>query len=156
MSMGDAVVWNEFHDDPSRLATLAQRIAETISSGETVGVEAPEAGFEEGEEGALLTRLHRVRERNRRLVERKKQQVLSRSGALTCEACGFEYGSLYGVLGKGFIECHHRRPLSELLPSQKTKLSDLALVCANCHRMLHRRRPWLTVEELAQLIAAQR
>ena len=54
----------------------------------------------------------------------------------------------YGDLGEGFIECHHKVPVSELKPGAKTKLSDLAVLCANCHRMLHRRRPWLSVDEL--------
>jgi hypothetical protein len=33
-----------------------------------------------------------------------------------------------------------------------TQLDDLALVCPNCHRMLHRSRPPLTVEALRELI----
>jgi hypothetical protein len=41
--------------------------------------------------------------------------------------------------------------LSEYIQGQKTKLQDLALVCANCHRMLHRRRPWLSIKELNHL-----
>jgi 5-methylcytosine-specific restriction protein A len=36
------------------------------------------------------------------------------------------------------LECHHRKPLASLRPGQRTRLSDLALVCPNCHRMLHR------------------
>ncbi len=54
----------------------------------------------------------------------------------------------YGDVGHGFIEVHHVRPVHELQPGDKTKLSDLALVCANCHRMIHRRRPWLSMDEL--------
>ena len=30
--------------------------------------------------------------------------------------------------------------------------TDLVPVCSNCHRMIHRRRPWLSVEQLRQLV----
>lgn len=150
----DISVWNEFADDRERLGSVAQRIRATLLSGETTETETLDPDFEEAEEGAVLTRLHRVRERNRRLVARKKQQTLTDTGQLMCEACGFDFGRAYGQIGSGFIECHHRVPLSELSPGARTMLSDLALVCANCHRMIHRRRPWLAVEELTAIIAA--
>jgi 5-methylcytosine-specific restriction protein A len=35
-----------------------------------------------------------------------------------------------------------------LRPGAKTRLSDLHLLCANCHRMVHAKRPWLTLDEL--------
>jgi 5-methylcytosine-specific restriction endonuclease McrA len=55
-----------------------------------------------------------------------------------CQVCGFQYEELYGNLGVDFAEAHHRVPLSQLNENVKTKLSDLATVCANCHRMLHK------------------
>nr|WP_309143178.1 HNH endonuclease [Bacillus atrophaeus] len=58
----------------------------------------------------------------------------------------------YGEIGGDFIEGHHTIPVSELEEGQKTKIDDIALVCSNCHKMLHRRRPWLTKEELKKLI----
>jgi 5-methylcytosine-specific restriction enzyme A len=61
---------------------------------------------------------------------------------------------VYGTeLGEGFIECHHRSPLSELDKPTKTTLDDLALVCSNCHSMLHRSGCNLTVEQLADVLA---
>ena len=59
----------------------------------------------------------------------------------------------YGPRGDGYIEAHHTRPLETLDPSQPTKVSDLALLCANCHRMVHAKRPWLSLVELKALIA---
>lgn len=59
---------------------------------------------------------------------------------------------MYGGLGQGYIECHHKTPISQMSPGQKTKLSDLALVCANCHRMLHRGGERMTVEELRRIV----
>ena len=110
---------------------------------------------EDGEEGRILLRIHRQKERNRRLVALKKRQAFDSTGRLTCEACGFDFATVYGSLGEGFAECHHRSPLSELTEVTRTRLSDLAIVCANCHRMLHR-QPVHTVEEIRDLIAACR
>ncbi len=50
------------------------------------------------------------------------------------------------------MEAHHTRPVHEINPGQVTRLADLALVCANCHRMIHARRPWLTMPELRALL----
>ena len=63
------------------------------------------------------------------------------------------FAAAYGERGDGFIECHHTIPVRDLRPGSRTRLSDLALVCANCHRMIHRRSPWLTVEELRLLVS---
>ncbi|HBN30592.1 MAG TPA: hypothetical protein DD416_05065 [Rhodobacteraceae bacterium] len=68
------------------------------------------------------------------------------------EVCGFNFEDVYGERGNGFIECHHTKPVHEMQPHEKTKLSDLALVCPNCHRMIHAKRPWLTIDELRSLI----
>ncbi len=92
----------------------------------------------EASEGRLLTRIHRARERNQGLVRRKKQQVLRETGALRCEACGFDFAQAYGALGEGFAECHHLIPLAKLRPRSRTQLKDLAILCANCHRMIHK------------------
>jgi 5-methylcytosine-specific restriction protein A len=55
-------------------------------------------------------------------------------------------------LGRGFAECHHLVPLAEVAFHRNTRLTDLAIVCANCHRMLHRGRPVLTLDTLKGLI----
>jgi hypothetical protein len=46
-------------------------------------------------------------------------------------------------LGEDFIECHHTLALSELQEKRPARIDEIALVCSNCHRMIHRRRPWL-------------
>jgi 5-methylcytosine-specific restriction protein A len=69
-------------------------------------------------------------------------------------ACGFNFAARYGERGSGFIECHHTKPVSALRPGEKTRLEDLALLCANCHRMIHIRRPWMTVGQLKQALQA--
>jgi 5-methylcytosine-specific restriction protein A len=103
-------------------------------------------------EGQVIYKLHKVRERDKKIVDRKKKQVIDKAGELACEACDFVFQNFYGILGKGFIECHHRTPLSQFKVEKKTTLDDLALVCSNCHRMLHKRIDSLTIPELKLLI----
>jgi 5-methylcytosine-specific restriction protein A len=69
---------------------------------------------------------------------------------LNCEVCGFSFLDAYGELGEGFIEAHHKNPMSLQEGEIKTTLDDIALVCSNCHRMLHKGNPVLSVEELKE------
>lgn len=150
----DREIWNEFAGDRARLSNVATAIRDVLraKSDEAADGALDEAFGVEAEEGAVLTRLHRTRERNPRLVRAKKQSELERAGRLSCEACGFCFAAVYGEIGAGFIECHHRQPLSELRQRQRTTLDELALLCANCHRMIHGRRPWITVEDLTAIV----
>jgi 5-methylcytosine-specific restriction enzyme A len=148
----DKRVWEEFADDPYRLERVASAIRGNLTAASPrLG---PDDEEDEAPEGRILTKAHRTRERNRRLVARKKAAALAASGRLICEICGFDFAAVYGNRGDGFIECHHTTPLAELRPHAKTRLSDLALVCANCHRMIHRRAPWLSLSELGAIISS--
>lgn len=98
-------------------------------------------------EGAARRRLHLIRERNASIVRRAKELRKSRDPGLHCETCRFSYREYYGERGKGFIEAHHKIPLAKLRPDTRTRVEDLALLCANCHRMIHQ-NPSLTIEKL--------
>ena len=104
-------------------------------------------------EGRVVERLHRARERNSRVVALAKQRRLKIAGVLACDCCGFDFSEVYGGLGAGFIEAHHTLPVSEMGEGHTTRTGDLALVCSNCHRMLHRARPWLGLEQLRDVLA---
>lgn len=146
----ELVVWRDFASDPRRLGRTAQAIIANLE----VSADHDEAfdGIEEAQEGRTLTRAHLVRERSRKLVEAKKAACLKATGTLRCEACGFEFGLAYGERGDGFIEVHHALPVHLLSPGVKTHLTDLHLLCANCHRMVHAKRPWFTLSELRECI----
>jgi 5-methylcytosine-specific restriction protein A len=152
----DEVIWNLYASMPEELSKVSKSIRSFVDL-ENIGPirEPTNDDEEEGEEGGLLTRVHRIRETNPWIVERKKESILKRLGALACEACGFDFSEAYGVYGEGFIECHHTKPISEMMPGDRTRLKDLALVCSNCHRMLHRRRPWLTIDQLSKLVQSR-
>ena len=90
-------------------------------------------------EGRLHLRRHFVRERNLEIVHAKRKHVFGKYGRLCCEVCGFDFAATYGELGKDFCEVHHLQPMSQRFEESETRLEDLAVVCSNCHRMLHRR-----------------
>jgi 5-methylcytosine-specific restriction protein A len=152
----DEEVWAEFSNDPVRCRRVAEAIMATLDDPEVsrTGPDPATEGISEAMEGRLLTRKHLARERNRKLVEAKRKQALKTTGRLACEACGFEFGKQYGERGRGFIECHHTKPLAALAEETRTHINDLALVCSNCHRMIHRRKTWLTVAEVKELLVA--
>ena len=151
----EEILWDRYAGVPAELSQVAAAIRESVQSKE-VDLSTPldEEDEEECEEGRLLTRLHRVRERSSKVIKRKKKAFLKHHGKLFCEACGFDFEGTYGERGAGFIECHHIKPVSALKPGEKTKNEDLALLCSNCHRIVHRKKPWLTVKNLAELVGA--
>jgi 5-methylcytosine-specific restriction protein A len=67
----------------------------------------------------------------------------------TCSVCGFNFEKVYGPLGENYIEVHHLRPVADIGEEYLIDpIKHLRPVCANCHRMLHKQRPPLSVEEL--------
>lgn len=145
----DHEVWDDFSGDIEQLKQVAESIRNNfhqVSSAEELDDDI------EATEGRILTRIHQKRERSVKLTKKKKQQVLKKTGQLECEVCGFDYERRYGKHGKGFAECHHIKPVSEIQEEEVTKLSDLAIVCANCHRMIHKSKPWLSLDEAKELL----
>lgn len=152
-SAAEGTVWNEFASDRARLHRVAaaiRRQAEASSAGLVVTADWDDEA--EAPEGRVLLAAHQRRERDSQLVRRKKQQVVRKTGHLDCEVCGFNFAEWYGDLGGGFIECHHVVPLSRLRPGAVTRLKDLALVCANCHRMLHRVGEVMIIDGLRRIV----
>jgi 5-methylcytosine-specific restriction protein A len=152
-------VWAEFSADPERCHRTADAILASLTDPDapTVAYEPnDDEDFQDAPEGRTLTRMHIARERNRKLVQSKKKRTLKSLGKLICEVCKFDFAVLYGERGDGFIECHHTKPVATLASGHRTHLDDLALVCANCHRMIHRRRPWLTIEQLRDMLSKSR
>ncbi|WP_434049066.1 HNH endonuclease [Marinobacter salarius] len=103
-------------------------------------------------EGAERYRRHRSRERDPAIARKVKEKRLAEEGVLACDVCGFDFADKYGELGLGFIEAHHTVPVAELDGKTKTKASDFALVCSNCHRMLHRQKKVISIEALREQI----
>lgn len=141
-----------FAGDRATLSAVASAIRRDVQLQDAPAVvpEDDELAFAEGRQ---LYRRHQQRERSSTAVRMKKANALRTQGHLVCEACGFEFGTVYHELGDGYIECHHNVPVSEYAAETRTRLEDLSLVCANCHRILHRRRPWMTAPELRDYLS---
>lgn len=107
----------------------------------------PEVGVNLGVwEGKRAVREMRLLRRNRSIV---KQAKAAAEHPLRCVVCEFDFEESYGSIGAGFIEAHHVDPISNRDGLDTlTNVSDLELLCANCHRMIHRQTPCLTIEEL--------
>jgi 5-methylcytosine-specific restriction enzyme A len=110
--------------------------AELVGFYESVGAGGEDVGVVEGELRVALTR-HRARERW--LRDQKIAQVkAANNGRLPCQVCGFEFFEAYGEIGRDYAQVHHLNPLGDRTKPSLTSLVELAVVCANCHVMLHR------------------
>jgi 5-methylcytosine-specific restriction protein A len=142
----DRAVWERFHDRLVELRALAKQLTD-IANNPTDELCIPVDDEEEVVEGRIVFRRHRARERNQTIVKKKRETVKRETGALKCEVCLFDFLTAYGKRGDGFIKVHHLVPLASD-SGKSTKISDLAVLCANCHRMIHRSEPWLTPKGL--------
>jgi 5-methylcytosine-specific restriction protein A len=150
----DKLIIEAFLTRETAMLQAAQAIEAGIGSGQLSLIpEQPDEADDDGTtaaEGRLLARWALSRERNPGLRKRKIAQVHRLGLPLHCEVCAFDFSSAYGALGNGYIEVHHTLPLHISGP-RETKLKDLALLCANCHRMCHRSHrgaSWRTPDEL--------
>jgi len=103
-------------------------------------------------EGKKSFAWHRKLERSSKLARKVKNKRLKETGDLCCEVCGFSFQKCYGSIGVGFIEAHHTMPVSQFKGQRITKLEEIALVCPNCHRMLHRVAPLPSIADLRKQI----
>lgn len=81
-------------------------------------------------------KMHRRIERNPKAAKAAKKHHGSQ-----CQACEFEFHIRYGDIGHGFIEAHHLKPISSLKEGEAVSYdiaTDFAVLCSNCHRMIHR------------------
>lgn len=94
-------------------------------------------------------------------VNRYERDPKARSACIehygvVCKVCDFNFESIYGNLGEGFIHVHHIKPISEIGESYIVDpVKDLVPVCPNCHAMLHRKVPILAINELKKIINDQ-
>lgn len=74
-----------------------------------------------------------------------------------CQVCDLDFYKKYGEIGKGFIHVHHIIPISEIgVEYEIDPKKDLIPVCPNCHSIIHRVNPPLTIDELKKIIEEKR
>ena len=125
--------------------------------GEVENADGPEITASQdytGDENKRRFQYHKRIERNKKLA-----CVAKRIHGHICQACGFDFAVTYGPLGSQYIEAHHLMPLSHLADNSSVLLDarqDFAVVCANCHRMIHRNGAPETFAEFQKLLRDRR
>ncbi|HOI56929.1 MAG TPA: hypothetical protein PLP01_16885 [Phycisphaerae bacterium] len=148
------VRWDpNFHPIPILLGTSQQFTVQELIDREVrkaerfVTRERAQSDRQSAVEGAAHRREVLWRQRNRALINSRKA-----SSDYCCEVCGFHFEETYGDLGRGFVIAHHEKALGKRQRASRTCLKDIRLLCANCHNMIHRNEPMLTVEQLKRRI----
>lgn len=151
----DKEVFEEFYGQLDELKKIANNIRSILKTPSIIEdlYSIQNVDSISAKEGAVIFKLHKLRERNPSLVKKKKSLYYKSFGKLDCEVCHFDFFKMYGTLGEGYIEAHHRTPLSELNGETITSLDDLALVCSNCHNMLHRDISTMSIETLKSIVS---
>jgi hypothetical protein len=91
-------------------------------------------------EGQVKLVYHLKRERSPGLSKAKKASFIKKHGRLFCEECGTDPVEAYGDFGVACIEVHHEAiQVADMGEQHKTTLDQLRCLCANCHRVLHRK-----------------
>jgi 5-methylcytosine-specific restriction protein A len=71
----------------------------------------------------------------------------------SCVVCDFNFEKYYGTIGYKFIHVHHLTQVATIGKEYSVNpIIDLRPVCPNCHAMLHKQNPPLTIEELKELL----
>lgn len=150
VSTTDRQIWKEFGEREEEVHKLAAAIKAGIA--EAASEELPEIE-QELPEGRLLTALHVRRERNPKV--RKMLLDDRRLMGFRCDICDLTRPDLEESLQEAMFEAHHLVPLADA-GQRKTKLADLALLCACCHRLIHRvmvsKRSWVGLADARALL----
>ncbi|MCP3386339.1 hypothetical protein NLM31_38755 [Bradyrhizobium sp. CCGUVB4N] len=131
----DPVPWAIAHYDLGTGRCSMVRGAEPVAT--KLSAQDVELFAFEGEQRRRFV-IHRRRESAMRRA--KINEAIGKSGKLVCEVpkCGFDFEARYGTLGKGYAQVHHLMPLHKApRTGRMVTLSELAIVCANCHAMIH-------------------
>lgn len=147
--IGQSNVW---FADQAESRDLVDRVKTLIATGSSEPLPDVD-GNQSADEGNPRLLVHLRRERNAAIVKAKKAAVLKATGKLCCEVCDFDFKDTYGNLGENFCEVHHIHPISKADGITRTELKDLAVVCSNCHRIIHRTDPMFSIAEMARHLA---
>lgn len=157
VSSVDRAIWEEFGSKPNEVRLLAEAIRRNAATSSTLPDSIYEDEAEEFAEGRTLTRVHKQRERNRR-VRKKLLESRKKAGLLHCEACGRVSTLIDAAYDSCEFEAHHKRPIAEG-SERKTLLADMALLCACCHRLIHammvRTKRFVSLDELRVAVAGR-
>lgn len=151
VSKMDRDTWAEFGDRPQEVHRVAAAIREGMT---TLRPEEASIDLDEFSEGRVLTALHLRRERNRKMRKLLLQE--RRPKGLVCEMCDLHRPEMPLAFQEALFEAHHILPLADA-GERLTKVSDLALLCACCHRLIHKAigstGQWFSVDDLKRQLS---
>ncbi|MEM6529699.1 MAG: HNH endonuclease, partial [Chloroflexota bacterium] len=107
-------------------------------------------------EGKPIVKTRTLRQRSSKLTNEAKSRFLEEHGELRCQICDLNFEEVYGEIGAGYIETHHEEPISQMDGEQFVDVDGVVLLCANCHRMVHRKTPPYSIEDLKRIVTEQR
>lgn len=139
-----------FGDVPTLATPSELGLVDALEAGDAATVPAYS-----GVEGKKRVVAHVLRERDKSIVKKKKNDFRGRNGGrIFCECCGLEPIDMYGDDIDGIIEAHHRVPLMECADDEVrvTSIDDLILLCRNCHGVIHRISPMPALAELKKML----
>ena len=147
----DRAVWDNFGNDKAATSAAAR-----IRSGLKIAkLDDPPGEEFEFAEGRAVTEAHIRIERNKS-IRKALLKARHSAGNLRCDVCLCNGLRLDASIRESLFEAHHLKPISMTGPVI-TRLIDMALLCANCHRLMHRlmsiRGKWIGVEDLKNVFA---
>lgn len=154
VSQTDRAVWAEFSRKPEEVDQVSQLIRASPIIVESQHDIMDSESEEEFFEGRLLTEFHKKKERHpgvrtKLLASRRKH------GPLVCDMCFRKAKTDEPKFEDAIFEAHHLLPMAMAM-ERRTRLKDMALLCANCHRLLHRaislNKRWLTIKDGRRIV----
>lgn len=155
VSETDKEVWAAYGHQPETVARLTMQIREVAANAELAAI-IDDDDFE-FLEGRLLTKQHKYRERHGSVRPTYIARRLKMNATFACDACGVEPKLSNLLSPDAGYEVHHNVPLAlSSAAGVASKFDDLALLCAVCHRLIHRlmsaERRWKSVADLRDLL----
>jgi 5-methylcytosine-specific restriction enzyme A len=135
----DKKIWESYEEHLNQVHIDAQELLQNLNMFQASPTEFDETSESESvsaQEGGWKDKLHRVKER-RSLREPRLSKMLETHGKYFCECCSIQSPDAKDPTS--ILEVHHIVPLAEIDFIQQTTLEDLAVLCANCHRLIHAR-----------------
>ena len=150
----DRKVWAEFGSHPEKVKEITKLIREGVKIAEALQGLPDNDECDEFLEGKIITEIHKRRERDPK-VRKHLLAKRRKTGVLSCDICSVRPPSVDLKFEDAIFEAHHLIPISTT-SERKTNLKDVSLLCANCHRLLHRiissERRWIGIPEGRQII----
>lgn len=135
---------------------LRKELIEALEETELTGQELLAEEISTSEDGHLSEGMLRRIVVNAYERNKEARELCIKAYGSVCSVCLLNFKTKYGELGEGFIHVHHLKPISEIGKSYEVNpIEDLRPVCPNCHAMLHRSVPMLTIEELRDIVNFQ-